>query len=136
MKFIRKLPDVDEIVEKYRLTSEQIEKRKQCVQELKCILRGASDKKILFLGPCSADREDAVIEYVSRLAVLAEKVKDRFLIIPRIYTSKPRTNGIGYKGMLHRPFSGSSSDNLTPCLFKRNCLFYVPLNIVRRNAEH
>lgn len=112
MKFVRKLPDVDEIIKQYSLSTEQIERRKCCVKELEAILSGKTRKKILFLGPCSADREDAVIEYVSRLAGLADKVKDRFVIIPRIYTSKPRTNGIGYKGLLHRPYTESGSDNL------------------------
>ena len=72
-------------------------------RQTEAILTGADKRKMLIIGPCSADNEDAVCDYVARLAKVADKVKDKFLIIPRIYTNKPRTKGEGYKGILHNP---------------------------------
>ncbi len=72
-------------------------------EEAKAILRGEDDRLIAIVGPCSADNETAVCDYVSRLAVLADKIKDKIFVIPRIYTNKPRTKGEGYKGILHNP---------------------------------
>ena len=112
MKFVRKLPDADEIIQQYPLTEEQKKKRKCRIREIEQVLSGKSDKKIICIGPCSADREDAVVEYVLKLAKLQEKLEDRFLIIPRVYTSKPRTNGKGYKGLLHRPTVYSGHDDI------------------------
>ena len=77
---------------------------------IKSVFDGTSDKFLLVIGPCSADHRDSVLEYVSRLAVLQEKVKDKIIIIPRIYTNKPRTTGEGYKGMLHQPDPESAPD--------------------------
>ena len=76
------------------------------------IFTGRSDRLLLIIGPCSADREDAVIDYISRLRTVQDKVADKILIVPRIYTNKPRTTGIGYKGMLHQPDPGAGSDML------------------------
>ena len=81
-------------------------------KEIADVFTGASDKLILVIGPCSADREDAVIDYISRLAKVQEKVKDKIIIIPRIYTNKPRTTGDGYKGMLHQPNPDENPDML------------------------
>ena len=72
-------------------------------EEIRNIFEGKDDRLILVIGPCSADNEDAVIDYISRLRTVQEKVKDKIFIIPRIYTNKPRTIGVGYKGMLHQP---------------------------------
>ncbi|MEG2414090.1 MAG: 3-deoxy-7-phosphoheptulonate synthase [Clostridia bacterium] len=72
-------------------------------QEVKDIISGKDDRKLIIVGPCSADNEEAVCDYISRLATLAEKVKDKLMIVPRIYTNKPRTKGEGYKGILHNP---------------------------------
>ena len=111
MRYVSKLPDPKELSERYALNEEEKEKRIICLKSLKHILKGEDERKILIIGPCSADREDAVLEYVCRLAKLQEMVKERLLIIPRVYTSKPRTNGKGYKGLLHRPYAGKA-DNL------------------------
>ena len=82
------------------------------LREENAIFTGESDKFILIIGPCSADREDAVLDYIYRLRGVQEKVKDKILIIPRIYTNKPRTTGEGYKGMLHQPDPNSAPDLL------------------------
>ena len=72
-------------------------------EEIKAVFEGKSDKFILIIGPCSADHSEAVIEYIRRLRLLADQVSDKIIMIPRIYTNKPRTTGQGYKGMLHQP---------------------------------
>ena len=103
MIFERKLAIPMEVKEMYPLTggmSQTVEKR---IAELKGIFAGHDDRFILVIGPCSADNEDSVLEYVQRLGRLAEQVKDKLFIVPRIYTNKPRTTGDGYKGMLHQP---------------------------------
>lgn len=112
MKFIRKLPDAEEMRIQYALTSEQKIKRDQIINELKEILDNKSSRKILIVGPCSADREDAVLEYMYKLAKIKEAVKEKLLIVPRVYTSKPRTSGGGYKGLVHRPDSQSGADDI------------------------
>ncbi len=103
MIFERKLAIPMEVKEMYPLTaglSETLEKR---TAELKAIFDGRSDKLLLVIGPCSADREDSVMEYILRLRGLQDKVADKLFIVPRIYTNKPRTTGDGYKGLLHQP---------------------------------
>ncbi len=112
MKFVKKLPDAEELKNEYALSKEENIRRRERISEIKNILSGENPKKILCIGPCSADREDAVLEYMCRLAKVSERVKDVFCIIPRIYTSKPRTAGIGYKGLLHRPDSIHGEDNV------------------------
>ena len=112
MKYIKRLPDVAEIVEKYPLDSKMVQERKKMLFGVESILSGIDTRKILIIGPCSADREDAVVEYTIRLRNLQEKVKEKFLIIPRVYTSKPRTNGKGYKGLLHRPKPSCTQDDI------------------------
>ena len=103
MNFIRKLPTPKEIKEMYPLDEELKKVKEKNDEEIKKVFTGVSDKLILVIGPCSADREDAVIDYIKRLRVVQDKVKDEIIIIPRIYTNKPRTTGAGYKGMLHQP---------------------------------
>jgi 3-deoxy-7-phosphoheptulonate synthase len=112
MKYVRKLPDADEIIQQYPLDNVQKKNRKQRIDEIEKILSGRSDKKIICIGPCSADREDAVVEYVLKLAKIQEELKDKFFLVPRVYTSKPRTNGTGYKGLLHRPAVYSGHDDI------------------------
>ena len=112
MRLIRKLPDAEALIRKYSLSPEQMEKRKSRIAEIQQVLAGTDPRKLLIIGPCSADREDAVLVYTERLAALQEKVKVQFLIIPRIYTAKPRTTGIGYKGLLHSPSSFQEKENL------------------------
>ena len=112
MNFIRKLPTPKEIKEMYPLDDELKEIKSKNDEEIKKVFSGESDKLILVIGPCSADKEESVIDYIKRLKVVQEKVKDQILIIPRIYTNKPRTTGAGYKGMLHQPDPLSSPDML------------------------
>lgn len=103
MQFHRKLPIPQEVKKEYPLT-ERMEKIKAARDEsIRAVFEGYSDKFILVIGPCSADHRDPVLEYISRLRRIQEKVSDKIIIIPRIYTNKPRTTGQGYKGMLHQP---------------------------------
>ena len=103
MEFRAKLPIPKEIKEQYPLSQEVINKKTKRDSEIKQVFLGQSKKFILVIGPCSADNEDAVMNYINRLRVLQDKVEDKILIIPRIYTNKPRTTGEGYKGMIHQP---------------------------------
>lgn len=112
MKYINKLPDKVELAKENSINENEVQLRAKCLKELKDILAGKSSKKVIIIGPCSADREDAVLEYVVRLKKLQERVHDKFLIIPRIYTSKPRTSGKGYKGLVHRPYATSKEDDI------------------------
>lgn len=112
MQFIRKLPVPKDIKAEYPLSVAFEEMKKKRDEETAKVFTGESDKLILIIGPCSADREDAVMEYIHRLAKMQEQVKDKILIIPRIYTNKPRTNGTGYKGMVHQPDPSKAEDML------------------------
>ncbi len=112
MKFFRKLPIPKEIKEQFPLSESSARARADVVAEQERILSGRSDKFILVIGPCSADNEDSVLDYIYRLRGVQEKVKDKILIIPRIYTNKPRTTGDGYKGMLHQPDPNAAPDLL------------------------
>lgn len=103
MQFNGKLPIPKEIKEQYPVSEECMEIKARRDQELADILTGKSDRLLLVIGPCSADNEEAVLEYISRLARVYEQVQDKIMIVPRIYTNKPRTTGAGYKGMLHQP---------------------------------
>lgn len=112
MHFKRKLPIPAEIKEQYPLTLELSQIKNQRDLQISDIFTGKSDKKVLVIGPCSADREDAVLEYCERLANLQEAVKDRLILIPRVYGNKPRTTGEGYKGLLHQPDPEQEADML------------------------
>ena len=110
MNFIKKLALPVEVKEMCPLTGKMgnlVDKKKA---ELEEVFAGRSSKLILIIGPCSADREDSVIDYISRLCPIQEKVKDKIIIVPRIYTNKPRTTGEGYKGMLHQPDPNEKAD--------------------------
>lgn len=100
---IKKMPSAEEIMNEFPLSRELTKLKETKDQEIRDILTGVSKKFLLVIGPCSADNEDAVMDYVNRLAKIQEKVNEKILIIPRIYTNKPRTTGDGYKGMLHQP---------------------------------
>lgn len=102
-EFIQKLPTPAEIKEQFPLPAQYAAIKAQKDEEVKKIISGESDKFLVIIGPCSADHEDAVLDYATRLAKVQEKVADRLCIIPRVYTNKPRTTGLGYKGMLHQP---------------------------------
>ena len=102
-EFIKKLPTPEEIRNQYPIDETIVEIMKKRDQEIKDIFTGKSDKFIAIIGPCSADNEDAVCDYLTRLRDVQEKIYDKVLIIPRVYTNKPRTTGEGYKGMIHQP---------------------------------
>ncbi len=110
MDFVCKLPIPKLIKEEYPLTEKSAEIKKQRDKEIRDIFEGRERKLILIIGPCSADNEDSVMDYTTRLAGVQEKVKDKIFIIPRIYTNKPRTTGEGYKGMLHQPDPNAAAD--------------------------
>ncbi len=112
MRFLKKLPDLDELKKELVLSSDQRIKRLEIIEELNDILSGRSKKKLLIIGPCSADREDSVLEYMLKLSRVRRRVQDRLCIIPRVYTSKPRTNGKGYKGLVHRPVLDDLNDDI------------------------
>ena len=103
MNFHRKLPIPQDVKAEFPLTEQMKKVKAERDAEIKAIFEGRSNKFILVIGPCSADHKDPVMEYLSRLRRLNEQVADKILIIPRIYTNKPRTTGQGYKGMLHQP---------------------------------
>ena len=112
MNFYRKLPIPQDIKKQYALTDKMKNVREQRAKEIEAVFTGKSDKFILVIGPCSADHKDPVLEYISRLRLVEDKVKDKIIIIPRIYTNKPRTTGAGYKGMLHQPDPETAPDML------------------------
>ena len=113
MIFERKLPIPKEVKAQYPLSPELEKVVNKRAGEIADIFSGKSDRLALIIGPCSADNEDSVIDYISRLRTVQDKVSDKILIIPRIYTNKPRTTGDGYKGMLHQP-----NPNEKPDMFK------------------
>ena len=103
MEFKRKLPIPMEIREEMPLSAELTAKKQAFDAEVAKVFTGEDARKVLIIGPCSADREDSVLEYMNRLAKTAEEVKDKLIIIPRVYTNKPRTKGTGYKGLAAQP---------------------------------
>lgn len=120
MEFRTKLPIPKDIKEQYPLSKEVTDKKKSRDEEIKKVFTGESDKFLLIIGPCSADSEEPVMDYIHRLKVLQEKVSDKILIVPRIYTNKPRTTGDGYKGMIHQPNPNEKPDMLKGLLAIRN----------------
>ena len=112
MNFIRKLPTPKEVKEMYPLDRDLAKVKAKNDEEIRKIFTGESNKLLLIIGPCSADNEESVIDYIKRLRTVQEKVKDEIVIVPRIYTNKPRTNGTGYKGMLHQPDPSADPDML------------------------
>lgn len=112
MNFKRKLPIPADIKEMYPLSEEGAKIKAQNDQIIADIFTGKSNKLLLIIGPCSADREDAVIDYISRLRKVQDEVFEKIIIIPRVYTNKPRTTGVGYKGMLHQPNPHQNPDML------------------------
>ena len=112
MEFRRKLPIPKDIKEMFPISSEYAAEREAKVKEIEDILAGRSDKFILLIGPCSADNEEAVLDYLARLRRAQDKVEEKICIIPRVYTNKPRTTGMGYKGMLHQPDPSRNEDML------------------------
>ncbi|MBR5136901.1 MAG: 3-deoxy-7-phosphoheptulonate synthase [Clostridia bacterium] len=103
MDFQRKLPIPQEVKQEFPLTEKMSQVKADLDKQIQDVFEGKSDKFILIIGPCSADHREPVLEYISRLRRIQEQVSDKIIIIPRIYTNKPRTTGQGYKGMLHQP---------------------------------
>ena len=112
MNFRRKLPVPKEIKELYPLNDKIKNIKTERDAMIADVFTGKSDKFLLIIGPCSADNEDSVMDYTCRLSRLQEQVKDKIIIIPRIYTNKPRTTGEGYKGMIHQPDPTKGEDML------------------------
>ena len=112
MEFVRKMPLPQELKRDYPTDSQMQENKKERDRQVSDILTGQDQRLLLIIGPCSADREDAVLEYMHRLARVNEQVKDKLMIVPRVYTNKPRTKGVGYKGMLHQPDPEKAEDML------------------------
>ena len=112
MKFFRKLPVPKELKEQFPADERIVKIKQERDPEIRRIFEGESDKLLLIIGPCSADREDAVLDYLTRLSKVQEKVKDKIMIIPRVYTNKPRTTGGGYKGLVHQPDPEKKPDML------------------------
>ena len=110
MNFQRKLPIPKDVKAEYPLTEKMIAEKAARDKEIADVFEGKSDKFILIIGPCSADHREPVLDYISRLKRISEEVSDKIIIIPRIYTNKPRTTGQGYKGMLHQPDPDAKPD--------------------------
>ena len=102
MLFKRRLPAPQDVIKMYPLSEKLASRKNANDKEIRGVLEGKNKKFLLIIGPCSADREDAVLEYATRLRAVQEKVSDKLILVPRIYTNKPRTTGAGYKGMLHQ----------------------------------
>lgn len=112
MEFVRKMPLPQEIRRDYPAGPEIAGLKEKRDREIAAVLTGDDSRLLLVIGPCSADREDAVLEYMGRLAEIDRRVREKLLIVPRVYTNKPRTRGVGYKGMLHQPDPGKKEDML------------------------
>ena len=110
MTFHKKLPIPQEVKQEHPLSERMIKVKEERDGEIRAVFDGTSDKFILIIGPCSADHPEPVLEYISRLRRVADQVADKIIIIPRIYTNKPRTTGHGYKGMLHQPDPDAKPD--------------------------
>ena len=118
-EFIKKLPTPDEIRNQYPLPDSLVKIKKERDAQIRDVITGASNKFLVIIGPCSADNEDAVCDYISRLAKVNEKVKDKLILIPRIYTNKPRTTGEGYKGIVSQPDPEKKPDFLAGLIAMR-----------------
>lgn len=112
MNFKRKLPIPKEVKAQYPVTEELAQIKAQRDRDIRAVFTGESDKFLLIIGPCSADNPEAVIDYIGRLKKVSDEVQDKILIIPRVYTNKPRTTGEGYKGLLHQPNPDCQPDML------------------------
>ena len=118
-EFVKKLPTPDEIRNEYPLPQELAKIKEARDAEISDVITGKSDKFLVIIGPCSADNEDSVCEYINRLAEVNKKVKDKLILVPRIYTNKPRTTGEGYKGIVHQPDPEKKPDFLAGLIAMR-----------------
>lgn len=118
-EFVQKLPTPEEILSEYALPANLVALKKERDEEIRKVFTGESKKFLVVIGPCSADNEDSVCDYINRLAKVNDKVKDKLILVPRIYTNKPRTTGEGYKGMVHQPDPEKKPDFLAGLLAMR-----------------
>ncbi len=118
-EFIQKLPTPEEIRKEYALPERLIKLKEERDCEIRDVITGKSNKFLVIIGPCSADNEDSVCDYISRLGKINDKVKDKLILIPRIYTNKPRTTGEGYKGIVHQPDPEKKPDFLAGLIAMR-----------------
>ena len=118
-EFVKKLPTPSEIRAQYPVPEKLAKLKEERDREIRDVITGKSNKFLVIIGPCSADNEDAVCEYVTRLAKVNEKVKDKLILIPRVYTNKPRTTGEGYKGIVHQPDPEKKPDLLAGMIAMR-----------------
>jgi len=118
-EFIDRLPIPEQIRNQFPVPETVVENKKKRDEMIAKVFTGESDKFILIVGPCSADNEDALCDYVNRLARVQEKVSDKIIIIPRVYTNKPRTTGEGYKGIVHQPDPEKKPDLLAGMIAMR-----------------
>ena len=125
MNFRRKLPIPKEVKEEFPLSEKRARDKEKRDEEIAAILRGEENKLLLVIGPCSADNEPAVLDYMVRLKKVQDRVADKILMIPRVYTNKPRTTGLGYKGMLHQPDINKPEDMLAGILAIRKMHMHV-----------
>ena len=112
MEFVRKMPLPQELIRDYPLSADIRRLKADRDRQIADIITGRDHRLLLIIGPCSADREDAVLDYMHRLSEIEAQVRNRLMIVPRVYTNKPRTRGVGYKGMLHQPDPGKGEDML------------------------
>ena len=119
-RFVKQLPTPDEVKEQVPVSEALKKVKEKRDREIQAVFTGKSDKFLVIIGPCSADNEDSVCEYTNRLAAIQEKVAERLILVPRIYTNKPRTTGEGYKGMLHQPDPEAKPDMLAGILAIRH----------------
>ena len=117
--------DVNEVRSVSKLSQEALAKKEQRDRELEAIIKGEDDRLLLVIGPCSSDNEEAVLEYAKRLAKLQEEVKDRVFMVMRVYTAKPRTNGDGYKGLMHQPDTDAAPSLINGIKAVRNLHYRV-----------
>ena len=118
-EFVKKLPTPDEIRKEFPLPQELVKIKEERDAEIADVITGKSNKFLVIIGPCSADNEDSVCDYINRLTKVNEKVKDKLILIPRIYTNKPRTTGEGYKGIVHQPDPEKKPDFLAGLIAMR-----------------
>lgn len=120
MDFLKKLPTPEELIEQLPLSKELQQKKQKRDAEIKSVFTGKTRKLILAIGPCSADRVESVVDYATRLGKLQKEVEDNIIIIPRVYTGKPRTIGNGYKGIIHQPYICGREDMAAGVVAMRN----------------
>ena len=132
MNFVKKLPIPAEVKKMYPLSDKVVQIKKERDAQIRDVFTGASDKFLLIIGPCSADNEVSVLDYIHRLASIQDKIGDRIILIPRIYTNKPRTTGRGLQGT--RASAGSGEEARRVCRYRGNA--QAPCNRNRRDRPY